>query len=94
MAPTEQILDDVIYLLKQNPGQPEQEVTRSLKQKYALSDGAARNIWARAMFVLCQETRRRRPSRRRLKPLPGETDGGMDNIIRVLEDAAVSREST
>ncbi len=90
MASTQLILDDMIQLLRKHPGQSKEQVIKDLRQTYRCSAFTARSILAWATYALNSETRRWRSSRRqRQKPLPGETNGLLDNAIRVLEDARV-----
>lgn len=89
MAAAQLILDDLIQRLRHDPGRSKEQVIKDLRQTYRCSAFTARSILARATDELNAETRRWRITRRRhTKPLPGETNGLFDNVIRVLEDAA------
>ena len=87
MTSNQHLIEEAINLLVQNPDRSHDQLIKELQLKWCLDQSRVKVILSRARFQLDLETRRWLTTHRRCrKPLPGETRGFFDNIIRAMED--------
>jgi len=89
MATTTLLPDDMIELLKQRPGQPNEHLIQERDLNLSFPTSSFPSLLARANLAVDLETRKWVSSKRKRKHLPGETNGSFDNVIRALENNSV-----